>query len=130
MKRFILLIIINFTLFIVNCFATIHYVSHAGNNTPPYLTWKTAADSIQWAIDVCTPGDTVLVANGVYTENLVIDTSIYLIGSSMDSTIIDGTNLGNTTILTNANINLESFNIYGKGDGIGDASVRSTYSYL
>ena len=131
MRRIIQLLIINFTLFIVNCFATIHYVSHSGSNTPPYLTWETAADSIQSAINVCSPGDTVLVANGIYPENLVINNiPINLLGSSMDSTIIDGTALGNYTILISSNGNIENFNIYGKGDtSLVSRAIRSTKFY-
>ncbi len=100
-------------------YATIHYVSHNGSNTPPYLTWETAADSIQSAINVCAPGDTVLVANGVYYENLVIDSMLTLIGSSMDSTVIDGRGMGDITITVNADCNIENFNIYGKAKDIG-----------
>ncbi len=33
------------------------------------------------------------MANGVYKENLIINKEIALIGSSMDSTVIDGTAL-------------------------------------
>ena len=130
MRRIILLLTVNCTLFIVNCFATIHYVSHSGNNTPPYLTWETAADTIQNAINVCSPGDTLLVANGTYNENLVINAQISLIGSSMDSTIIDGTGLGNYTIIISSNGSIENFNIYGKGDtSLVSRVIRSTTFY-
>ncbi len=92
--------LILFTL-IVNIFsanATIRFVSKSGKSTPPYTSWKTAADSIQKCINICVDGDTIIVANGVYKENLVIYTLIYLAGSSMDSTIIDGTGLENYTV--------------------------------
>ncbi len=95
--------------------ATIRYVSKTGTSTPPYTSWQTAADSIQKCINICVDGDTIYVANGVYKENLVINTVISLIGSSMDSTVIDGTALRDTTIFTNASCYIENFNIYGKG---------------
>ncbi len=106
--------------------ATIHYVQHGQGNNPPYLSWSDAADSIQSAINVCMPGDTVLVANGVYPENLVINNiPIYLLGSSMDSAVIDGRNKGDITISVNADCSIENFEIYGKGKGMGDAAIFS-----
>ena len=49
--------------------------------------------SIQAAIDVASNGDTILVADGLYKENLKIDSKkIMLIGESRDKTIIDGQN--------------------------------------
>ena len=93
--------------------AEIHYVSHTGSSTPPYLTWEDAADSIQAAINVCSPGDTVIVENGIYYETIIVDREIALIGSSMDSTVIDGRGLSqNTTIRYNTNGFIENFHIY------------------
>ena len=96
MRRMILLLIVNWTLLtclplgrLATAYATIHYVSHSGNNTPPYLTWQTAADSIQWAINVSQFGDTIYVANGVYKEQVVMIPGLSLIGAGMDSWVID-----------------------------------------
>jgi parallel beta-helix repeat protein len=44
---------------------------------------------IQDAVDNTTDGDTVFVYPGIYVENIVIDTSISLIGKSKFNTIID-----------------------------------------
>jgi hypothetical protein len=86
-------------LFLIEANATIRYVSHTGTSIPPYTSWKTAADSIQKAIDICEFGDTVLVANGVYYESIYVDKTINLWGCSMDSTVINGTNISGFDIV-------------------------------
>jgi|WetSurMetagenome_2_1015567.scaffolds.fasta_scaffold28503_3 hypothetical protein len=119
--------LILFTL-IVNIFsanATIRFVSKTGTSTPPYTSWETAADSIQKCINICVDGDTIYVANGVYKENLVINTAISLIGSSMDSTVIDGTGLTDFTIEYNKSGYLENFKIFGKSLAIPNVIIFS-----
>ena len=50
-------------------FAGIHYVSVSSTNpASPYTNWSTAAKSIQDAIAVAQPGETVIVAAGNYTN--------------------------------------------------------------
>ena len=78
-------------------FAEVRYVSHSGTNTPPYLTWETAADSIMSAINISPFGDTIYVANGVYEEQVVMIPGLSLIGAGMDSCVID------TRALVNSN---------------------------
>ncbi|MBV6421703.1 MAG: hypothetical protein DAHOPDDO_02984 [Ignavibacteriaceae bacterium] len=69
--------------------ATVRYVNKTGNSTPPYITWETAADSIQECINVCVFGDTIYVANGIYEEQVVMIPGLSLIGSGTDSCIVD-----------------------------------------
>ncbi len=113
-----LIILFHFSLFTFDFSAelnaTIRYVSKTGRSTPPYTSWETAADSIQKCIDICEYGDTIYVANGVYKEFLRIFQNLTLIGSSMDSTVIDGTGLNDTTIFATAPLTLNSFTIKGK----------------
>jgi hypothetical protein len=130
LKSFFLLLL---SLYIVNCTlsidaqATIRYVSKTGTSTPPYTSWDTAADSIQKCINICSFGDTIYVANGIYKENLVINTAISLIGSSMDSTVIDGTGLNDMTVTFNVSGLIDNFNILGKGEEfLTSRVVRST----
>jgi len=111
-KTYILLFLIIFTHV---SFATIRYVSKTGSSTPPFTSWETASDSIQKCVNVCVDGDTVLVANGVYNEVIYIYTPIYLLGTSMDSTIVDGTGLLNTTLNIYAKATVENFEIKGWG---------------
>jgi len=96
--------------------ATIRYVSHTGSSTPPYTSWETAADSIQKCINYSVAGDTIIVANGVYYESLVVNKYLWLIGSSMDSTVIDGTGLTGTTVAFSSDAQIRFFTIKGNGN--------------
>ncbi|UCG69471.1 MAG: right-handed parallel beta-helix repeat-containing protein [Thermoplasmata archaeon] len=49
---------------------------------------------IQWAIENASDGDTVFVYSGTYFENVIIDRTITLMGEDMNTTIIDGGNVG------------------------------------
>jgi hypothetical protein len=101
-------------------YADIRFVSKTGTSQFPYTSWQTSSDSIQKCLDSCSDGDTVYVANGTYKETLIINKSISLIGSSMDSTIIDGTGLSGrvkglegVTVYVNAATSIENFRIIG-----------------
>lgn len=75
--------------FITGAYAETRFVSKTGTNKPPYTSWATAADSIQKAINICKPGDTVYVGNGVYKEKVILSKGISFFGSGIDSCIID-----------------------------------------
>jgi len=70
------------------------------------------------------------VANGVYKENLVINTQIFLSGLSMDSTVIDGRGMGNRTIRFNAEGSLVNFNIYGIGLNTLQTDAVTAFKYI
>ncbi|QQS35592.1 MAG: right-handed parallel beta-helix repeat-containing protein [Ignavibacteriales bacterium] len=119
---FLSLYIVNCTLYITH--AEVRYVSKTGSSTPPYTSWETAADSIQKAIDVSWIDDTIIVANGIYVEQITVNTSISLIGMSMDSTIIDGMNaVPYYVVHFPVDGSIENFNVIGNNSaaviGIG-----------
>lgn len=45
---------------------TRYVATNSPNPMPPYTNWSTAARTIQEAVDIALPGETVLVSNGVY----------------------------------------------------------------
>lgn len=64
--------------------------------------------TIQAAIDAAPEGAQILIAPGIYQESLVIHKSVQLQGVSQDHVIIQGAELGMTTILiVGANISLQ-----------------------
>ena len=121
------------------CNASVRYVSQTGSSTLPYTSWATAADSIQKVINICNKGDTVIVANGVYKETLVIDSALTLLGSSMDSCFIDGTDLNGIggglngegiTIKANNYLNIQNFHIKGKNIEPLTGVIAAYYNYF
>ena len=92
--RYSLILILSFFTIHLS-FAEVRYVSHSGSNTPPYLSWETAADSIISAINISSFGDTIYVANETYEEVVDMIAGLALIGAGSDSCIIDSRNFQN-----------------------------------
>ena len=83
------LTILTFLLLNILTYSEIRYVSPQGNNTAPFISWATASNTIQGCVDVSSPGDSIYVGNGVYKEVVTMTKGLALIGSGIDSCIID-----------------------------------------
>jgi len=68
--------------------------------------------TIQNAIDAVDPDGTVNVADGTYTENVVIDKNVNLVGQSQNGTVIDGNGVGSVIyVKSGATVNISNFTI-------------------
>ena len=129
------LTILTFLLLNILTYSEIRYVSPQGNNTAPFISWATASHTIQGCIDVSSPGDTIYVGNGVYKEVVIMIRKLALIGSGIDSCIIDTRELavesGFGSIVANNSCSVESFQIivsnYNDGIFFGEG-VRAVFS--
>ena len=80
--------------------------------------------TIQSAINAASNGDTIFVYAGTYSENIIIDKSLTLIGQDRNITLIQGNNLNQTIEITGEGITLREFTI--KNDGTQDGIYTST----
>lgn len=80
--------------------------------------------TIQEGIDACSPADTVMVAEGTYNENLIIQTGITLIGENRDNTIVDGSGTGDVVLIEADGVSIENFTIRNGGPGIEDSGIE------
>ena len=72
---------------------------------------------IQDAVSFASLGNTIQVASGIYQENVVIETSINLIGENKDTTIIDGGGTGTVVKLNAPSSLITGFTIRNSGSG-------------
>jgi hypothetical protein len=65
------------------------YVSPSGNDTANLTCAKTLpCSTVQHAVDIATPGDTVRVAAGTYVEQVTIGINLSVVGAGVDKTVI------------------------------------------
>lgn len=82
--------------------------------------------TIQDAIDDALPGDTVFVYCGLYEENIIISTSIHLIGEGKNTTVIDGKKSSSVIVILADNTQIQNFTIQNAKDDLPSAGIAIT----
>ncbi len=78
---------------------------------------------IQDAINAAHVGDAVFVFNGTYHENLVVNTSVQLVGEDKNTTVINGSGTGCVIILSADQVKITGFTITWGGLVFPDAGI-------
>jgi parallel beta-helix repeat protein len=93
-------------------------VSHSAINgllrvgNPPQIRVPADYSSIQEAINAAEIGSTILVSNGTYFENVVVNKTVSLIGENKSTTIIDARHSGAAVLMTASSVQLDDFTVH------------------
>lgn len=71
--------------------------------------------TIQEAINLANPGDTIFVKNGTYYEHVIVNRTVSLVGENRETTIIDGSGIGTVMKVTADNVTIMGFTIRNSG---------------
>jgi parallel beta-helix repeat protein len=85
---------------------------------------------IQWAIENASNGDTIIVYNGTYYGEMIVDKTISLIGEDMETTIIDGEEIGDVIRITADWVNLTGFTMKHSAPMFGAAGIEIDSNYV
>ena len=102
------------------------YVSTDGSDSTYNGTEEFPYSSIQKALDECSPGDTILVSQGIYHEQInTNDKSVYIKGLfGAEHTIIDGDSTGNDVVTLSGNSTITGFTIQHTGENGFTGGIR------
>ena len=84
--------------------------------------------SIQEAINSAYPGDTIFVHNGTYTEYVVVNRTVLLIGENRETTIINGSGTGIGILVTANHVTVQGFGVQNCEVGIKVESNNNVIS--
>jgi hypothetical protein len=125
MRKKITIILIFLIVFGAENFAERRYVSKTGTSTPPYTSWETAADSIMKAMNLSIQGDSIIVGEGVFTEVVIFNRGVTLIGMGWECTTIkfvEGNSSHEAILMTDntciSNLKIEGYSMQISKDGI------------
>jgi len=85
---------------------------------------------IQQAIDNATDGDTIFVYHGTYYENIIVNTSLTLIGENRDTTIIDGGEKDDVITINADYVNISHFTVRNSGDHKAGIHITANHNAI
>ena len=85
---------------------------------------------IQGAINASEEGDTIQVFNGTYSENVVVNKSVDLIGNGSETTTINGGGSGVVVKITANGVTIRSFTITNNGSSGSGIKVESDHNTI
>jgi parallel beta-helix repeat protein len=80
--------------------------------------------TIQAGIDACSSGDTVMVADGIYSENVVIGLPLSLFGENRDGVVIDGSGVGDVVFIDSVMVSIGNLTVRNSGSELTDAGIE------
>lgn len=104
----------HFSLFSPNSFETLADQKERIFN----LSTSQAYDMIQAAIDAANPGDTILIPAGTYSEKVVVNKAVSLIGENKENTVLTGNSSGTGFRVITNNVTIKEFTIKDFEHGI------------
>jgi len=101
--------------FLFRCLSTV--------SNPYTIDVPTDFSTIQAAINNAYEGATILVHEGTYNENIVVNKTISLLGENREKTMIDGGNSGRTLSILAENVSVRNFTIRGGGSNAYESGI-------
>jgi parallel beta-helix repeat protein len=80
--------------------------------------------AIQQAVNSAYSGDVVFVRSGNYSENIVIDKSLTLVGEDISSTVVDGGGSGSVFTVSADYVGISNLTIRNSGVGYPNSGIR------
>jgi parallel beta-helix repeat protein len=78
---------------------------------------------IQWAVDNASAGDIIIVNSGIYSEHVIIDKSLTLLGEN-GNTIIDGNGTGHVVTINADSVTICGFTMQKSGPNFGESGIH------
>jgi len=121
--------IIAFTM-LLSCMLSSAFNIQPVKSEPVTITVPDDYATIQAAINNASAGDTIHVKNGTYTENVVVNKSLNLVGDGWSTTIVNASNPGcHVFEVTADNVNITGFKIVN-ATGLSSAGIYANGSFL